>query len=368
MMPRALREFFARETAGGIVMLLAALAAMALANSPASGQYLQFIHAPLPGGLDTHAFVSEVLMPVFFLFVGLELKHEMRAGALATPSQRLLPLIAAAGGVVVPALLYLAITRSEPLLASGWAIPTATDIAFAIAVVSLAGSRVPAGAKIFLLAIAIYDDLAAILIIALFYTGELAILPLAGAGAVLLAMAALNRYTRAPTAPILLLGLALGLLLHAGGIHTTVAGMLTGMCVAQSAVKPLVHRLHPWVVFGILPLFAFASAGVNMAGMTLDTLLTPLPLGIALGLFLGKQLGIFGATMAAVKLGIARLPEQTDARTLYAIAIIAGIGFTMSLFIGQLAFADAALQDALKLGVMAGSLFSAVAGFLLLRR
>ena len=366
-MSRWLRDFFANETTGGIIMLLAAVAAMAMVNSAAQPHYLAFIHAALPGGIDAHFAIADILMPIFFLFVGLELKHEMSHGALALPSQRLLPLIAAVGGIVLPALLYLGITQGEPGLASGWAIPTATDIAFAICVVNLAGKRVPAAAKIFLLAIAIYDDLAAIIIIALFYSDGLALMPLAGAAAVLAAMIAGNYFTAARPLPMLLLGLLLGFLLHAAGIHTTVAGMVTGLCIGKLYVKNTAHQLHPFVAFGILPLFAFASAGVDFTGLTPSALLSPLPLGIAAGLFIGKQLGIFGATLLAVRMGVARLPDATSPRTLYAIATIAGIGFTMSLFIGQLAFSDAAHQHALKLGVLAGSACSAIAGLALLR-
>lgn len=367
-LPRRLHEFFSQEAAGGVVMLVAAAMAMAMANSSGADFYKAFIHAALPGGIDLHFAVADILMPVFFLFVGLELKYEMMEGALATSSQRVLPLVAALGGIAFPALLYLALTHDQPGLAQGWAVPTATDIAFAICIVNLAGARVPAAAKIFLLAIAIYDDLAAILIIALFYTNDLALGPLGMAGLVLVAMLAVNRYTSARPWLLALPGLLLGYLLHQAGVHTTVAGMVTGLLIAKPFVKTTAHRLHPYVAFGILPVFAFVSAGVDFSGLSLSILTEPLALGIALSLFLGKQLGVFGATMAAVKLGWARLPEDTSPRHLYPIAIIAGIGFTMSLFIGQLAFNDPLLGNELKIGVLAGSLASALAGLFLLRR
>lgn len=362
-----LRQFFENQAAGGVVMLIAAALAMLFANNSYSTLYQDFIHAPLPADLNVHVAVADMLMPIFFLFVGLELKHEMQHGTLADARQRILPLVGALGGIVVPALLYLFITDSEPLLRAGWAIPTATDIAFAICIVNLVGSRVSPAAKIFLLAIAIYDDLAAIIIIALFYTGALAMVPLAAAFGIIAAMVLLNRYTSAPPLPMMLLGAVLGWLLYQAGIHTTVAGMITGLCIAGPHVKTTLTRLHPLVVFGILPLFAFVSAGVDLSGVDTSHLLTPLPLGIAAGLFFGKQIGIVGATLLAVACGLASLPSGMTRRALHGVATVAGIGFTMSLFIGQLAFADAALQDALKIGVLGGSAISAVVGYLLLR-
>lgn len=358
-----LRNFFTSEAAGGMIMLISAALAMIFANT--MPEYKHLIHLPI-GSLDVHAVVSDVLMPIFFLFVGLELKNEMLAGELSNKRQRILPLAAAIGGIVMPALLYLAVTADEPLLHAGWAIPTATDIAFAICIVNLAGNRVPVAAKIFLLAIAIYDDLAAIIIIALFYSSALAIVPLIAAVAVIVLMVILNRATKAHPATMTLLGILLGALLYHAGVHTTVAGMVTGLCVGLPYVKPFINRLHGPVVFLVLPLFAFVSAGVDLTGIELSDMLTPLPVGIALGLFFGKQVGIFAATRATISLGLASMPKGMDGRMLHAIATIAGIGFTMSLFVGQLAFADALLQDALKIGVLGGSLLSALVGLGLL--
>lgn len=362
-MTRWLQQFFASEAAGGVVMLMAAASAMLIANSPLHGAYQQWLHLPI-GPFDLHHAINDVLMPLFFLLVGMELKHEMLHGALAEPRQRVLPLIAALGGIAVPALIYLALTDST--LAHGWAIPTATDIAFAICIVTLAGNRVPPAAKIFLLAIAIYDDLAAILIIALFYTATIAILPLVLSVATLAAMVLLNRSRFDSAWLILSLGVLLAILLYKAGIHTTVAGMATGLCLPNRRLEPLMQRLHPFISFGVLPIFAFASAGIDLAGLTFQSLAEPLPLGIALGLLIGKPLGIFAATMLAIRLGYATAPAS--ARMLFAISVTAGIGFTMSLFIGQLAFSDASLHNALKLGVLTGSVLSAVIGLIALRR
>ncbi len=284
-----------------------------------------------------------------------------------------MPLIAALGGIALPALVYLGINSGIAAHTNGWAIPTATDIAFAICVISLLGKRVPAAAKIFLLAIAIYDDLAAILIIALFYSKGVALLPLAIAAGITAGMYLLNRRGISHLLLYLLLGAALWHFVHEAGIHTTVAGMITGLMIplqtrdGRTPLPHLMHLLHPWVGFLILPLFAFVSAGVDLRGITPAAFTEPLTLGIAAGLFFGKQLGIFVATFLAVKLGLATRPAGTNWATLYGVAIIAGVGFTMSLFIGFLAFHDATLHNAVKLGVIVGSLASALWGMLVLR-
>ena len=370
---RELREFFHQETSGGIVMLLAAAAALVVANSSLASAYQSLIAQPVMAGFTLSVFVKDVLMPFFFLLVGMELKNEMMEGFLSQRGQRVLPLVAALGGIILPALIFLFITRDTPAYHDGWAIPTATDIAFAICILKLAGSRVAPAAKVFLLAIAIYDDLAAILIVAVFYSHGIALIPLAAAFAVIGMMALLNRHQVASIMLYLLLGAALWICLHAAHIHTTVAGVVTGLMIPLRAgtQKPLdafLHQLHPYVVFGILPIFAFVSAGVALGGLSFVDLLSPLPLGIALALFFGKQLGIFGATYAAVKFGLAQKPKGTSWYTLYGISVIAGIGFTMSLFIGALAFKDHTLQDAVKLGVIAGSLMAALWGIFILKR
>jgi NhaA family Na+:H+ antiporter len=379
---RLAANFMAQESAGGIVMIAFAALAMIAANSGFAGLYQQFIDARLgltlgetTLAMPLSVFVKDVLMAIFFLLVGMELKREMLEGFLSKKGQKVLPLIAALGGIVMPALFYMAVNHSVPEHGNGWAIPTATDIAFAVCVLSLLGPRVPASAKIFLLAIAIYDDLAAILIIALFYSSGIAIGPLAIAAFITLLMYLMNRSAIGSIALYILLGAGLCHFNHAAGIHTTVAGMITGLMIPlrvpqdynDSPLNHLMHRLHPWVSFVILPLFAFVSAGVDLRGISLSVLTDTLPLGIALGLFFGKQLGIFGATFAAVTFSIAAKPEGASWATLYGVSIIAGIGFTMSLFVGFLAFEAESLHNAVKLGVITGSLASAIWGIMVMK-
>jgi NhaA family Na+:H+ antiporter len=367
------KHFLKMEAAGGIVMLAFAALAIVLANSAFSGGYQAIITLPLGEGATLTSFTKDVLMAIFFFAVGMELKCEMREGALSQPGQKLLPLIAAAGGIILPAALYLAITAGHPETRAGWAIPTATDIAFALCVLRLAGPALPQPAKIFLLAIAIYDDLAAILIVALFYSSGISLVALSLVALLVAVMAYLNHREVSRILPYLLLGVALWFAVREAGIHPTVAGVISGVMIPMRArtsaplLAPLLHHLHPYVAFGILPLFAFTSAGVDMRGLALNDLFAALPMGIVLALFFGKQIGIFGATYACVKLGLAPLPKGVNWRMVYGVSIIAGIGFTMSLFIGKLAFPNGALGDAVKLGVIAGSLLSSLWGLLYLR-
>jgi NhaA family Na+:H+ antiporter len=367
------RRFLLLESAGGIVMIATALVAILLANSTWSEGYKAIIEAPVFAEFYVSNFTKDVLMVFFFFAIGMELKLEMREGALSAKGQKILPLIAAAGGIALPALLYLTITRNHPELQSGWAIPTATDIAFAMCVVRLLGNKVPPAAKIFLLAIAIYDDLAAILIIAFFYSSGLALLPLLAVVGLGAALYALNRAHICHLLPYLAIGIALWFALHAAGIHTTVAGVMVGIAIPMrhrdgtAFLSHVLHLFHPYVAFAILPIFAFTSAGVDLRNIPLDQAFSALPMGIALALFFGKQIGIFGATFAAVKLGIAPLPKQVNWGLVYGVSILAGIGFTMSLFIGKLAFTDPLLSDEVKLGVLAGSLLSTVWGIVYLR-
>ncbi len=367
------RHFFLLEAAGGVVMLAFAALAIALANSPFSQGYQTLIHAPLFGHFHVSSFTKDVLMVIFFFAIGMELKIEMREGALAEKGQKILPLIAALGGIAVPALLYLTITRNQPQLQSGWAIPTATDIAFAMCVLRLIGSAVPTSAKIFLLAIAIYDDLAAIVIIAFFYSSGVALMPLGILAALAALLYGLNRAHVSSLIPYLAIGVALWFTLHAAGIHPTVAGVMTGIAIPMRRrdgtplLAASLHRLHPFVAFAILPLFAFTSAGVDLRTIPMAQAFSALPVGIALALFFGKQIGILGATWLAVTLRIAALPGGVNWRMVYGVAVLAGIGFTMSLFIGKLAFTDALLLDDVKLGVLAGSLLSTLWGLLYLR-
>ncbi len=367
------REFLATEAAGGLVMIAAATLAILFANSSLSPHYLALISYPLGAHMTLAEFTKDVLMALFFFAVGMELKCEMREGALAAKGQKMLPLIAALGGIVLPALLYLLITQNAPELRAGWAIPTATDIAFALCVLRLAGPALPQPAKIFLLAIAIYDDLAAILIVALFYAGGVALQPLLVSAAIVAAMALLNARQVSARSLYLLLGIALWFAVHASGIHPTIAGVITGVMIPMRTrsqaplLAPLLHRIHPYIAFGILPVFAFTSAGVDMRAITVADAFSALPLGIALALFFGKQIGIFLATFLCVRLRLAPLPAGVNWRMVYGVAIIAGIGFTMSLFIGKLAFTGGEALEEVKLGVITGSLLSSLGGLIYLR-
>jgi Na+:H+ antiporter, NhaA family len=309
---------------------------------------------------------------VFFLLVGLEIKREVLDGQLSKPADVLLPGAAALGGVILPAAIYLAFNLKHPESVAGWAIPSATDIAFALGVLALMGPRVPTSLKVFLTAIAIMDDLAAIVIIALFYTAQLHLLALAGAGVVLLALIALNRLKVLALWPYLLLGAVLWVLVLKSGIHATLAGVALALTIPlregdHSPLHRLEHALHKPVAFVITPLFGFANAGLSFAGVGLAALLDPVPLGVALGLFLGKQVGVFGVTFGLVKAGWARLPRGASLGQLYGVAVLCGVGFTMSLFIGGLAFKDPLLIDETKIGVLAGSLASALVGMAILR-
>lgn len=365
------------ESASGVVMLIATALALMAANSALHLHYYDMIRFPITLLGITEPlklWVKDILMVFFFLLVGLELKREFMEGCLAKRDQVVLPFFAAAAGMGLPALIYLGITGSDATLIAGWAIPSATDIAFALCVLMLAAPNIPPAAKIFLLAIAIFDDLGAILIIAFFYSAT----PSAAAlGFVALGVAVLYGLQRAsitPLWPYLLVGVGLWFALHAAGIHTTVAGVLVGLMVPMrcgrnhndSPVNRAIHFLHPWVGFLVLPIFAFTSAGVNFSGLTLQNLLQPLPLGIAAALFFGKQMGIFGITFLAIKTRIVSMPSGASWAQLYGVSVLAGIGFTMSLFVGALAFPEA-MQNEVTLGVLFGSLLSTIWGAGILR-
>ncbi len=368
---RALAAFLKDEAAGGYVLMAAAALALVVANSPLAPVYFGALEIHL-GPMSVHHLVNDGLMALFFLLVGLEIKREVLDGQLSRPADVLLPGAAALGGVALPALIYLAFNRTHPDSIAGWAIPSATDIAFALGVLALMGPRVPTSLKVFLTAIAIMDDLAAIVIIALFYTAKLHLLALAGAGGVLLALIALNRLKVLSLWPYLLLGALLWVLVLKSGIHATLAGVALAMTIPlraddHSPLHRLEHALHKPVAFVITPLFGFANAGLSFAGIGLSALLDPVPLGVALGLFLGKQAGVFGVSWGLVKSGLARAPRGASLAQLYGVAVLCGVGFTMSLFIGALAFKDPTLIDETKIGVLAGSLVSALLGLLILR-
>ncbi len=370
--PSALRQFLKSEAAGGVVLMAAALLGLVLANSPAAGVYFGALKAYV-GPLSVLHWINDALMALFFLLVGLEIKRELIAGHLATWPRRVLPGVAAAGGMIGPALIYLAFNAGSPETARGWAIPAATDIAFALGVLALIGPRVPVSLKVFLTALAILDDLGAIAIIAVFYTAGLSPLWLALAAVALAALVAMNRVGVRALAPYLAIGSALWVCVLQSGIHATLAGValaLTipiarrpGQAAGHTPLHRLEHGLHPWVTFLVVPVFGLANAGVALGGVTFAALMAPLPLGIAAGLFLGKQIGVFGSVYALARLGWAPRPEGASWAQVYGVALTCGIGFTMSLFIGLLAFPTSeALQDAVKIGVLAGSVLSAVAG------
>jgi len=374
--PSALRSLLASEASGGLLLMAAAALALVVANSPLAETYFQALHAYL-GPLSVLHWVNDGLMAIFFLFVGLEIKREFLDGQLASWSNRALPCIAAAGGVIAPGLIYVALNASSPETVRGWAIPTATDIAFALGVLSLLGKRVPASLKVFLATLAIVDDLVAVLVIAVFYTAQLNLAALAGAAAVVVLLIILNRMKVARLAPYLVLGAILWVLVLMSGVHATVAGVVLALTIplraskaapdhADSPLHKLEHALAPWVGFLIVPVFGFANAGVSFVGMSAAVLTQPITLGVALGLFAGKQIGVFGAAWLAIKTRIAQLPAGASWTQLYGVALLCGIGFTMSLFIGLLAFKDVHLQDEVKVGVLLGSLASALVGAALL--
>ena len=374
----AMRDFLRGEAGAGIVLMVVAGLAVVIANSPAAPLYFGALKSYVLG-LSVLHWINDALMALFFLLVGLEIKREMLDGQLSSWSRRVLPGFAALGGMIAPALIYAAFNLGSAESLRGWAIPTATDIAFALGVLSLLGSRVPASLKVFLTALAILDDLGAVIIIAVFYTAGLSGLYLGLAGATLAALIALNRLGVMRLAPYLLLGVALWVFTLKSGVHATLAGVALALTIplTPSPAKPdsttsplhrLEHGLHPYVAFLVIPVFGFANAGVSFAGLGLSTLAAPVPFGIMLGLFLGKQIGVFGFSWLAIRAGFADLPARASWTQFYGIALLCGIGFTMSLFIGLLAFPDSdALQSQTKIGVIAGSLLSGIGGWLLLR-
>ncbi len=377
----AWREFLRLESAGGLLLCAAAATALVLANLPVADYYHGILALMLTVSIGDVGvskplllWINDGLMAVFFLLVSLELKREVLEGELSSASQVVLPVLAALGGLLVPALLYLYVNRDNPAGTDGWAIPTATDIAFALAVLSLFGKRVPASLKVFLATIAIVDDLAAIIIIAVFYSADLSSTALAAAGFGVAVLFLLNRYGVRSLAAYLLTGSLIWFFVLKSGVHATLAGVAVAMFIPlecrndHSPARHLEHILHPWVAFGILPLFAFANAGVSLSGLGSQGLSGPISLGILAGLFLGKQAGVFLMTVLAIGLGVAKKPEGSNWLMLYGIALICGVGFTMSLFIGSLAFEQAAFSQeaAVKIGVIGGSLASALAGWLVL--
>jgi Na+:H+ antiporter, NhaA family len=374
-----LRNFLDNEAAGGLALMAAAALALVVANSPLAPAYFGALHAHV-GPLSVSHWINDGLMAVFFLLVGLEIKRELLDGQLSTWPRRALPGIAAAGGMAVPALIYAAFNWNDPETLRGWAIPSATDIAFALGVLSLLGPRVPTSLKVFLAALAILDDLGAVVIIAVFYAGNLSFPDLGLAAAVLAALAALNRLGVLRLLPYLLLGAALWFFVLRSGVHATIAGVALALAiplrpapgrpddVAGSPLHRLEHALNRWVAFGVVPVFGFANAGVSFAGVSADALLAPLTLGVSLGLLVGKLVGVFGAAALTIRAGLADVPMGASWAQLAGVALLCGIGFTMSLFIGLLAFADdPALQDEVKIGILLGSGTAGLLGWAVLR-
>jgi len=372
-------RFFQLEAASGLLLIAAAILALVINNSPLSYLYSGLLDVPVAvqvGALNIAKplllWINDGLMALFFLLIGLEVKREVVDGHLSKPSQIVLPATAAIGGMVVPALIYWFINRDDPAAVAGWAIPTATDIAFALGVLALLGKRVPVSLKLFLMTLAIIDDLGAIIVIALFYSGTLSSVSLLLAAACLLVLVAMNRLGVVKLGPYMVIGLILWVCVLKSGVHATLAGVALALCIPlrtrnaeTSPLLSLEHALHPWVAYAILPLFAFANAGVSLAGMTVESFTHPVPMGIAVGLLLGKTVGVFGLTWLAVKLRLAALPAGAGWGQLLGVAILCGIGFTMSLFVGSLAFvpgsSDYAGMD--RMGILTGSFFAAVIGY-----
>ncbi len=380
----AFLNFFSTESSGGIVLAIAAVLALIISNSMLGDWYQSFLSIPgqvIIGGdqglvlsKPLIVWVNDLWMAAFFFLVGLEIKREFLAGELSGPGQVTLPALSAVGGMAVPALIYVFFNQGDDLALKGWAIPAATDIAFALGIVVLLGSKVPLSLKVFLTAVAIIDDLLAIIIIALFYTSSLSptmLLGAAGAGAVLVI---LNRLKITRVDVYILVGIVMWLFVLKSGVHATLAGVITALAIPMkdnhggSPLKKLEHGLHPWVAFLILPVFAFSNAGVVLSGITFDILFGPIPLGIMLGLFLGKAVGVFGVSSLLIKMGWVKAPAGASQMQLLGVSILCGIGFTMSLFVGGLAFVglDSAYALQLKLGVLGGSILSGIVGTIIL--
>ena len=376
-----IRQFLRMEAAGGLILIAAAVLALVVANGPLAWLYAGFLDVPVAiqiGRLEIAKplllWVNDGLMAVFFFLVGLEVKREFLVGELSSPAKIALPGLAAIGGVALPAAIYVAINWDGGEDLNGWAIPTATDIAFALGVLALLGSRAPLALKVLLTAIAIFDDIGAIVIIAVFYTDGLSIEALYAAGVFIAALALLNRLRVLRLAPYILLGIALWICVLKSGVHATLAGVVTALAIPmrprrgeeETLLEHLEHVLHPWVAFAIVPIFAFANAGVSFEGLGLKSFVEPVKLGITMGLFLGKQLGCFAFMWLAIRVGLASMPRGTTWSQLYGVSLLCGIGFTMSLFVGSLAFEHSGFDAPIRLGVLTGTLLSAVCGYLLL--
>ena len=377
-----LREFLRLEAAGGIILIFAAAAALLFANSPLGDYYVAFLK--IPGSVQVGElviakplllWVNDLWMAVFFFLIGLEIKRELLEGDLSTPADLLLPTAAAIGGMAVPALIFVLLNADNPVNLNGWAIPAATDIAFALGILALLGNRAPLSLKVLLTAIAIIDDLGAIVIIAIFYTANMSLVSLGLASVAIAGLALLNWFRVSHILAYLIVGTILWICVLKSGVHATLAGVVTAFAIplkvkdedGHSLLKHLEHLLHPWVAFLVLPMFAFANAGIVFEGMTFASFVEPVTLGIALGLIVGKQLGVFLPLWLCIKTGVAPMPRDATWFQLYAVSALCGIGFTMSLFIGGLAFELTEFKAPVRLGVLTGSIVSALLGYALLR-
>lgn len=384
MVVSLLRDFLRLEAASGIVLMLAALAALVISNTPLAPFYERLLETHFAVLVDGHGidkplllWINDGLMAVFFLLIGLELKREVLEGELSQPSQIVLPAIGATGGFIVPVLIFLAFNHADATAAQAWAVPAATDIAFALGVLAMLGPRVPLSLRLFLTSLAIFDDLAAIIVIAVFYTADLSLFALGVAALGVVTLVAFNRCGVRSITAYALVGLVVWVAVLKSGVHATLAGVVVGLAIplardgeGASPLLTLEHALHPWVAYGVLPLFAFANAGVPLLGLSGDMLLAGLPFGISLGLLVGKQLGVFVSCALAIRAGLARLPEGAGWAAFHAVCVLTGVGFTMSLFIGGLAFEHGQFNHlaATRVGVLAGSLASALLGAALLQR
>ena len=377
----AFRWFFKLEAASGVLLLISAIIALIVSNSNLSGIYFNSLNEYVFVGINNFGlklsvlhWINDALMAIFFFFVTLEIKREFLQGELSSLKQAMLPIIGAVGGMLIPALVYIFFNYKTSVTLNGWAIPSATDIAFSIGILSLLGSRVPISLKVFLTALAIIDDLGAIVIIAFFYSGDLSIKYLLLMLVTFIFLLLLNRISVKKFFPYLILGLFLWVFTHESGIHATIAGVLLASVIPHrkkdhdfSLLIKIEHAISPYVAFFIMPLFAFANAGVSLDGLTFSSLLEPVPLGIMLGLFFGKQIGVFIFSYASIKFGLASLPNNSNWVSFYAVGVLTGIGFTMSLFVGNLAFVDnMEYMDGVKIGVLSGSLLSTLVGYFLL--
>lgn len=381
---KSTKIFFGQETSAGIVMLLAAFIAILIANSPLSNWYQGFISDKIAISWGNHSFsanldmvVKDILMVLFFFNIGMELKREMVDGFLRKPSQIFAPLIAATFGMIIPAIIYISINFNNPTYLHGWAIPCATDIAFAVCILALAGKNIDPTVKIFLLAIAVFDDIGSIIIIALFYGNDISIMPMALSCIIVLALISLNILQISALFFYAILGVLLWICFHNAGIHTTIAGVIVGLAIPfkctindNKVLYPLndnIRLFTPWVNFLILPIFAFTEGGVDFRGITIEDLLSPISLGVALGLFFGKQIGIFGATYILIKMKLAQFPKAVNLKHIYGVSLLSGIGFTMSLFVSKLAFDNIEMQDMAKIGIIIACIFSSLIGLILFR-